>query len=206
MTAAQGTSGHLRRLAWTQLKLPSLCRLKQSGVGSPLLFSPIPEAPLFSSTRFVVTFHDLIPLRFPQFFGSIKLFYKHYVPQVLRQSERVICNSEATARDIVNFYGISAHKLVPIPLAYDARHFRPVSELPSIWQNQPAPMPYFLMLGRQAPYKNIGRVIEALAQTKADCTLLIAGPTDERYTPRTDRSSRSTRGAIAPKIPQLRPL
>lgn len=184
MTAAQGTAGHLRRLAWTQLQLPRLCRHKQSGnTGSSLLFSPIPEAPLFSSTRFVVTFHDLIPLRFPQFFGSIKLFYKYYVPQVLHQSERVICNSEATARDIMDFYGISASKLVPIPLAYDAQHFRPASAMPSILQSQPMPRPYFLMLGRQAPYKNIGRVIEALAQTKADCTLLIAGPTDERYTP-----------------------
>ena len=184
MTAAQGTAGHLRRLAWTQLKLPSLCRRQRSeNSSSSLLFSPIPEAPLFGSTRFVVTFHDLIPLRFPQFFGAIKLFYKYYVPQVLHQSERVICNSEATARDIMDFYSLSASKLVPIPLAYDAQHFYPVSTIPDVLQNQPMSRPYFLMLGRQAPYKNIGRVIEALAQTKTDCALLIAGPTDERYTP-----------------------
>jgi len=189
MTAAQGTAGHLRRLAWTQLKLPGLCKqastASQASSGSQsssLLFSPIPEAPLFGPTRFVVTFHDLIPLRFPQSFGAIKLFYKHYVPQVLRQAERIICNSEATARDVTDFYGISAHKLVAIPLAYDAQHFRPTSALPDILKDQPD-RPYFLMLGRQAPYKNIGRAIEALAQIKADCMLLIAGPTDERYTP-----------------------
>ncbi len=183
MTAAQGTAGHLRRLAWTQLKLPALCQQADPKSGSSLLFSPIPEAPLFSSTRFVVTFHDLIPLRFPQFFGAIKLFYKYYVPQVLHQSEQIICNSEATARDIIDFYGLSANKLVPIPLAYDAQHFRPVPATPGIWPDQPMSQPYFLMLGRQAPYKNIGRVIEALAQTKETCMLVMAGPTDKRYTP-----------------------
>ena len=181
MTAAQGTAGHLRRLLWTQFKLPTLCN--QPDKTSSLLFSPIPEVPLFGKTRSVVTFHDLIPLRFPQFFGAIKLFYKHYVPQVLHQAERVICNSEATARDIVAFYGIPAKKIVPILLAYDAEHFRPVAALPDLLLKQPIHCPYFLMLGRQAPYKNIGRAIEALAQTTADCMLLIAGPTDDRYTP-----------------------
>lgn len=187
MTAAQGIAGHLRRLAWTQFQLHRLCqtqdRKTQDRKSRPLLFSPIPEAPLFSNVRSVVMFHDLIPLRFPQFFGSIKLFYKHYVPQVLNQAERVICNSEATARDIVNFYCLPAKKIVAIPLAYDANHFRPASAQPQVLQSQ-SNRPYFVMLGRQAPYKNIERAIKALANTRADCRLLLAGPTDERYTPK----------------------
>lgn len=183
MTAAQGTAGHLRRLAWTQLQLPKLCH-PHASKASPLLFSPIPEAPLFSKIRSVVMFHDLIPLRFPQFFGAIKLFYKHYVPPVLHQAERIICNSEATARDIVNFYRVPAQKIVSIPLAYDASHFRPTAAQPSSLPSEARQRPYFLMLGRQAPYKNLGSAIKALASVKPDCKLLIAGPTDERYTPR----------------------
>jgi glycosyltransferase involved in cell wall biosynthesis len=178
MTADSGTAGHLRRLAWTQLQLPKLYRQSQS----KLLFSPIPEAPLASQCRSVVTFHDLIPLRFPQFFGSIKLFYRYYVPQVLAAAEQIICNSEATARDVTDFYGISARKLVPIPLAYDQNHFRPTEAKPDL----PAEVRsrrYFLVLGRQAPYKNIGLAIAALLHLPSDCQLLIAGPTDPRYTP-----------------------
>ena len=191
MTAAEGIKGHLRRLAWTQFQVPQLCsslceaeRHSQHD-RKPLLFSPIPEAPLFSSIPSVVMFHDLIPLRFPQFFGAIKLFYRYYVPQVLAQAERVLCNSEATARDIVSFYGIPAQKIVSIPLAYDADHFCPTPATPEVLQADLAiaNKPYFLMLGRQAPYKNVGRVIEALSQVKPDCVLLIAGPIDERYTP-----------------------
>ncbi|MGB3297617.1 MAG: hypothetical protein WBA76_05050, partial [Phormidesmis sp.] len=68
----QGTSGHLRRLWWTQFQLSKLCQQNQTR----LLFSPIPETPLAIGQprryRAVVTCHDLIPLRFPAMFGSIK--------------------------------------------------------------------------------------------------------------------------------------
>jgi glycosyltransferase involved in cell wall biosynthesis len=190
----QGAAGHVRRLWWTQFQLPKLCQQRHAGQlsSSNLLFSPIPEAPIAirhsirhasrhpGPCRSVVTFHDLIPLRFPEQFGAIKHYYRTYVPQVLAQAEQVICNSEATARDVVDFYGISASKLVPIPLAYDAHHFRPIAtkpDLPGINR-----LPYFLMLGRQASYKNIGPVIAAMAQLP-ECILLIAGPSDPRYTP-----------------------
>ena len=207
MTAASGSIGHLRRLGWTQFRLPSLikklaCSNKpiseertvqffsdKATFKTPLLFTPIPEAPLSISLplrtrtlRSVVTFHDLIPLRFPQEFGAIKHYYRYYVPQVLKQAEKVICNSEATARDIVDFYGIAAQKLVPIPLAYDEKHFRPTATRPDcLTQLSLDGKPYFLTLGRQAPYKNTAAVIEAIAHLP-DCFLLVAGPTDSRYT------------------------
>ena len=115
----QGTKGHLRRLWWTQFQLAQLYQQQQAR----LLFSPIPEAPLSvgrDRCRTVVTCHDLIPLRFPKMFGAIKYYYRYYVRQVLTQAEQVICNSEATARDIVQFYGISAKKAG----AYSARSRR----------------------------------------------------------------------------------
>ncbi|MFK8184069.1 MAG: glycosyltransferase family 4 protein [Phormidesmis sp.] len=191
MTAENGTAGHLRRLLWTQFQLPKLITPKRTSQSS-LLFTPIPEAPLSffesrPSFRSIVTFHDLIPLRFPHEFGAIKHYYRYYVPQVLAQAKKVICNSEATARDVTDFYGIPAHKLVPIPLAYDAKHFRPVSARPNFPQALSLTnTPYFLTLGRQAPYKNIGAVITALAQVP-DCQLVIAGPIDPRYTPELEK-------------------
>lgn len=189
---AQGTVGHVRRLWWTQFQLPKhYCHSK---CHSKLLFSPIPEAPLAISSRHsrsVVTFHDLIPLRFPATFGAIKYYYRHYVPQVLKQAQHIICNSEATARDITNFYGISARKITPILLAYDASHFRPVpapaNQLKDWLTNCPsgfdiADRPYFLTLGRHAPYKNIKTAIAAI-KWLPNHRLLIAGPEDPRYTP-----------------------
>ncbi len=195
MTAAEGTAGHLRRLWWTQFQLEKFVRSHSSS----LLFSPIPEIPLTlpgirsaRCYRSVVTFHDLIPLRFPKDFGAIKYYYRYYIPQVLAQADHIICNSEATARDVIDFYGIPARKLSPILLAYDADNFRPVEAKPDLPDGFEVSQPYFLMLGRQAPYKNVSAAIHALSKLSAkkrsdDYDLLIAGPTDARYTPELEK-------------------
>ncbi len=172
MTAQQGSRGHARRLWWTQRQLPQLCRAYESS----LLFSPIPEAPLGTGDRFVVTVHDFIARRFSKPASPLALYTRYYVPKVLQQAVRVIANSEATARDAVRFCGIAAQKITPIPLAYDAQHFRDLG-LPT--------QPYFLHLGRHDPHKNVARTLEAFAQISAvvDCELWLAGSPDARYTP-----------------------
>ncbi|KGF72517.1 mannosyltransferase [Neosynechococcus sphagnicola sy1] len=172
LTADKGTRGHFNRLLWTQFQLPKLYR----NLAARLLFSPITEAPLSVSCRTVVMFHDLIPLRFPRRFSPLTPYFRYYIPQVLRQSLHIVCNSEASARDLVDFYGIPARQITPIPLAHDPQHFR-FLDLPT--QN------YFLYLGRTVPYKNLQRVIAALsAIPHSDAQLWVAGPPDPRYLPR----------------------
>jgi glycosyltransferase involved in cell wall biosynthesis len=167
-----GRWGHLARLAWQQTRLPVLYRAHKAD----LLFSPLPEAPLVRRCRSVVTVHDLIPLRFPGPFPSLLTrYFQYYVPQVLSNSEHILCDSEATASDIVRFYGIAAKKLTPIPLAYDATHFYPRGL---------APANYFLYLGRQDRHKNLDRMLQALAQLQErECEFWIAGPRDTRQYP-----------------------
>ncbi len=155
MTPAEGSKGHFRRLLWTQWQLPQIYQQ----LNANLIYSPIPEAPLYSKARYVMMCHDLIPLRFPNLFSPLTNYFRYIVPLVLQQAEHIICNSEATAKDIRDFYGISAHKITPILLAYDANHFYPRQEI--------APkQPYFLYLGRHDPYKNIQGLIAAFAALK----------------------------------------
>jgi glycosyltransferase involved in cell wall biosynthesis len=172
LTPEQGTKGHFDRLIWTQFQLPQIYKKLRS----QLLFSPLPEAPLYSKCRFVVMSHDLIPLRFPKRFSPLTPYHRYYVPQVLQQAQHIICNSHATAKDITDFYQISVSKITPIPLAHDRTHFRPLN-LPT--RN------YFLYIGRQDPYKNIQRLISAFATLPncKDYELWLAGPSDRRYTP-----------------------
>jgi len=173
ITTECGIKGHFQRLLWMQLQLPQWYKKLQS----TLLFSPIPEAPLFSHCRYIVTVHDVIPLRFPQWFSSSQRFYcQHYLPAVMQQSEHVICNSIATAKDLTNLLGIPEKKITAIPLAYDIKNFRFLN-LPT--QN------YFLYLGRHNPHKNPHRLIAAFAALPncQDYELWLAGPTDDRYTP-----------------------
>ena len=171
LTYEQGKLGHLRRMIWTQITLPPLC------AEADLLFSPVPEAPLGLRCASVVMVHDLIPLRFPRFTSPLTQYFRLYVPQVLRQASQIICNSQATAQDLVDFYQVPVTKITPIPLAHDANHFRVLD------QQRGLERPYFLYVGRHDPYKNLVRLIQAFAAVTGDYELWIAGAADPRFTP-----------------------
>ena len=174
MTPEQGSKGHFRRLLWTQLELPKIYRHLQAD----LIYSPIPEAPLYSQSRYVVMAHDLIPLRFPRRTSPLTNYFRYVVPLVLQQAEHIICNSQATAKDLCDFYGIASAKITPVLLGYDANNFYPRNT--SAYFNRP----YFLYLGRQDPYKNLAGLIDAFAAiSNKDYYLAIAGSTDPRFTP-----------------------
>ncbi|WP_107670935.1 glycosyltransferase family 1 protein [Cyanothece sp. BG0011] len=177
LTPEQGTKGHLNRLLWTQFKLPKIYQKLQA----PLLFSPVPEAPLYSQCRSVVMVHDLIPLRFPKKTSPLTPYFKYYIPQVLKQAEHIICNSQATAKDISDFFNIPSHKITPILLGYDHQHFKPLKI-----NKEAVTVPYFLYLGRHDPHKNVSRIVKAFANLKnyQNYQLWLVGPTDKRYTPK----------------------
>ncbi|MEH2049710.1 glycosyltransferase family 4 protein [Nostoc sp.] len=172
LTPDHGTKGHFNRLIWTQFQLPQIYK----NLKSSLLFSPLPEAPLYTDCRFVVTSFDMIPLRFGKRFSPLTPYHRYYTPQVLNQAQHIICISQTTAKDIIDFYQIPASKITSIPLAHDRTHFRPLN-LPT--------SNYFLYIGRQDPYKNIQRLISAFAALPncKDYELWLVGPIDLRYTP-----------------------
>ncbi|EAZ88745.1 glycosyltransferase family 4 protein [Crocosphaera chwakensis] len=177
LTPEHGTKGHLNRLLWTQFKLPKIYKQLQAD----LLFSPVPEAPLYSQCRSVVMVHDLIPLRFPKETSPLTPYFKYYIPEVLKQAEHIICNSQATAKDIVDIYNVSTEKITPILLGYNQEHFKP-----SQTKKDASPIPYFLYIGRHDPHKNVNRIVKAFAnlKNKQNYQLWLAGPTDKRYTPK----------------------
>jgi len=172
MSADDGKKGHFNRLRWTQFQLPRFYQKFQAN----LLFSPIPEAPLWAGCRSVVMVHDLIPLRYPNWRSPLYPYFRFYLPQVLRQAQHILCNSTATASEVMDFFGIAHSRITPIPLAYDAENFRPLGT-PS--------GNYFVHLGRHDPHKNVGRIIQALAQLQGENPpeLWLVGPEDSRYAP-----------------------
>ncbi|WP_017326926.1 glycosyltransferase family 1 protein [Synechococcus sp. PCC 7336] len=187
LSPAFGTAGHLRRLWWTQFQLPRIYRQCRAS----LLFSPVPESPLWSRCRSVVTVHDLIPLRFPRRCSPLLPYFRYYIPQVAARAEHVLCNSEATARDVVKWFGVPARQVTAIPLAFDRDRFRPL-DLPQ--------QPYFLYVGRHDPHKNLQRALQAFAQIphRRQLEFWLAGPSDPRYTPQLKQLA--TELEIAPQL------
>jgi glycosyltransferase involved in cell wall biosynthesis len=176
LSPEHGRRGHLARLMWTQRELPRL--LKASG--APLLLSPLPEAPLLRGVRSVVIAHDLLPLRYPQP-SPLLAYHLAYVPIVLHQAVRVLCNSEATAREVHRRLGVPVRRLVTIRLGFDPGQLRPLG-----LEREP----FVLVLGRHDPHKNLGRVLRGFAAVpdpNRELRLKLVGPPDDRYTPRLQR-------------------
>ncbi len=173
LTPVQGKIGHFSRLLWTQFQIPKIYQELQGS----LLFSPVPEAPLGSKCRTVVMVHDLIPLRFPRLTSPLSHYFRHYAGHVLKNALHIICNSESTAKDIVDYYHIEPKKITPIHLGYDPTHFKPN---PSVSAGS-----YFLYVGRQDLYKNLHRLIAAFAALpkRKDYQLYLVGTQDPRYSP-----------------------
>jgi glycosyltransferase involved in cell wall biosynthesis len=170
MSTDCGSSGHLKRLIWTQIQLPKLC----DQIGADLLFSPLPEAPLFSDCRYIVTVHDLIPLRFGDRFSRLGNYFRWIVPQILAQAQHILVNSEATATELIDFFNLPIAKITVTPLAFASEHFR--------WLDL-AKQNYFLYLGRHDRHKNLPALIQAFAHLRSDYQLYLAGSSDRRYTP-----------------------
>ncbi|WP_293332727.1 glycosyltransferase family 1 protein [Microcoleus sp. CAWBG58] len=172
LTPQQGIKGHINRLLWTQTQIPKIYKKLKSN----LLFSPIPEAPLFRGCRYIITVHDLIALRFPRRFDPLAVYHRYYIPQVLRQAEHIICDSESTANDITNFCKIPSSLITRIFPGYDTSFFK-FLDLPT--------SNYFLYMGRHNPHKNVQRVVAAFATlpNNSEYELWITGSEDQRYTP-----------------------
>lgn len=170
MSAREGLRGHLRRLWWTQWQLPTIYRRLQSS----LLFSPIPEAPLYQGCRYVLTVHDLIPLRFMGWSSRLSNYFRLVVPQLLHHATHILCNSLSTAQEVQQFFNINPDRLSVIPLAFDHDRFN-FLDLPT--------SNYFLYIGRHDRHKNLARLIQAFQPLSKDYELWIGGGYDRRYTP-----------------------
>jgi glycosyltransferase involved in cell wall biosynthesis len=176
LSPEHGRRGHWDRLAWTQNELPKLLRAS----GAPLLLSPLPEAPLLRGVRSVVLAHDLLPLRYPQP-TPLLAYHLAYVPLVLHRAVRVLCNSEATAREVHGRLKVPARRLVPIRLGFDPGLLQPLG-----LERQP----FFLVLGRHDPHKNLARLLRAFAalpDPARELRLKLVGPHDRRTTPSLQR-------------------
>ena len=183
---AGGAKERLARLAWSQTRLPELARQ----AGASLIFTPAPEGYL-GRQRIpqVVMVHDLRPISHPE--RSLQsLYFRAWVPPLLRRCHRVITNSQFTAAEIQRHTGLGDGRITVIPLGYDDQLFRPANSgalSPLLPVLEGLNGPYLLHLGQAYPHKNLERLIRAFAEITPhhpDLSLVLAGKPHGRETPR----------------------
>jgi glycosyltransferase involved in cell wall biosynthesis len=117
----------------------------------PTFRGPLREAGLPT----VVTVHDLAVLREPSWFPAWSRNYgRTLMPRAVRNADRVICVSRATARDAVGLLEVPYRKLRVIPNAIEP-----------VFSSRPGPAPldppYLLCVGTPEPRKNLPALLEA---------------------------------------------
>ena len=164
-----GSKDRLKRLAWTQMQLPTLARKYKAD----LIFTPAPEGYLGDQAiPQILMVHDLRPLIHPEC-SMQTLYFKSWVPPLLRQCTHILTNSEFTAREINRSIGVSEDKITVTPLGYESEHFYFSESFQRLHDR-----PYLLHIGQAYPHKNLKRLIQAfdsIAHRFPDVDLLLLG-------------------------------
>ncbi len=148
--------------------------------------------PVLLPPRFVVTIHDLIHLRFPEYFkAKVGPYYATVVRYACARARRVITDDERTVDDLASFLRVDRAKVRVIPLGV-AESFR----------NPPVPYagarPYLLYVGNHRPHKDLATLFEAWSSLPEGCgsvDLYVTGPDD--FGGELQRRSGSARSIVA---------
>lgn len=138
---------------------------------------------------FVVTIHDCIHLRFPQYLPNpLAVRYARWMMgSSARRSKRILTVSQASKLDILHYLGVPSEKVEVNYNALDERLVTPPTdaEIARVRQRYQLESPFILYTGNIKPHKNIDRLIEAYAllrqQGVVDAKLLIIGDEVSKY-------------------------
>ena len=137
-----------------------------------LLHEPHYVLPPLTRCRTVVTIHDCIHLRFPEYLPSRAAFaYAHTMIRLAaRKADRVLTVSDASKRDILHYTGVAPEKVVVVYNGLDARFAAaPDAEaMDRVRQRFQLDHPFVLYVGNIKPHKNLERLIAAFASMRAD--------------------------------------
>jgi glycosyltransferase involved in cell wall biosynthesis len=129
--------------------------------------------PLVRANQLVITHHDCIPELFPQFFPGARRIM-HFKREAFRRANLIICVSESSRADLLNFYDLSPEKTVVVHngasiMTHKAGDEREVLSI--------APQQFLLYVGVRPPYKNFAGFLKAFRSSglAADFSIVVVG-------------------------------
>ena len=139
-----------------------------------------------SKVKSIVTIHDLIFLRYPQYYHSIdRNIYTYKFRKACENADRIIAISECTKRDIIEYFGIPADKIEVVYQGCDTSFTHPVTEEKKreVRAKYQLPEHYILNVGSIEERKNALSAVQALTMLPEQIHLVIVG----RHTEYTDK-------------------
>jgi glycosyltransferase involved in cell wall biosynthesis len=126
----------------------------------------------------IVTIHDLIFLKFPQYFGRIDRFiYKLKCQYACTHADKIIAISEQTKKDIVSCFNIDDQKIEVVYQSCDESFKTRVSNAlkEQVKEKFALPDHYILNVGTIETRKNLLLLIKALANVPVTYKLVVVG-------------------------------
>jgi glycosyltransferase involved in cell wall biosynthesis len=160
-------------------------------LGVDLFHSPHYVLPLLARTPAVVTIHDCIHLRFPEYLPSRMAwrYARFMLGHAIRTSASILTVSQASRADILRFYpDADPDRILVVPNAIDPALLEAPGEEETarIRERYQIRGRFLLYAGNIKPHKNLERLIAAFGKLKrqsgmSDLKLLIIGDEISRY-------------------------
>ena len=177
----------IEKLIWEQYSVPFAAHKARVD----LLYIPYFAPPFFPGVPSVITIHDVIPLRIPQYRADPKM--RAYLQLITRASHKatlIITVSQHAKQDIMDALKLPAER---IRVIYEAagEEYHPITDqalLSRVRENYGLTGRYVLYLGGLDQRKNVPQLVRAFAQLykqlrDPDLQLLIAGNPDKQTGP-----------------------
>ncbi|PID87808.1 MAG: glycosyl transferase family 1 [Bacteroidia bacterium] len=130
------------------------------------------------SCRMLVTIHDLIFMRYPEFYKRIdREVYRQKAEYACREADKIIAISEQTKSDIIRFFDVNEEK---IELVYQGcntifqKEISPEQKIKAV-NKYKLPPHYVLNVGTVEKRKNSLLILKAIHEGKIDTSLVIVG-------------------------------
>ncbi len=126
----------------------------------------------------VVTIHDLIFLRYPEYYKTPdRMIYNRKFKYACQASNRIIAISECTKRDIVSYYHISPDKIQVVYQGCDPKFREKVSfeEKKQVCEKYGLPETFMLNVGTIEPRKNLLLAVKSLLHLDKSIHLVVIG-------------------------------
>lgn len=154
-------------------------RIEPDIIHSPASFTRRFGSGFSKGGKLILTVHDLSFMRDARWFRADRAaYYRTTIRRSVRQADRILVDSEATAIDLSELLNVDSGSIDVIPLGVDAR-FQPASkeEVRRVRQTYALPDTFCLYLGTLEPRKNIPRIIQAFDRIAGECPhgLVIGG-------------------------------
>lgn len=131
-----------------------------------------------SDIKSIVTIHDLIFLRYPQYYHFIdRKIYTYKFRKACESADKIIAISECTKRDIIQYFHIPADKIEVVYQGCDPvfEYLIDNKKKEEVCAKYQLPARYILNVGSIEERKNALLIVQALEQLPQDIHLIIVG-------------------------------